>query len=216
MEKGAKVLRNDAEKLRIASKLSGFILLDSERLRAGSEGVHLLGGMPHTSQTCPYFRPGKARILPMPEDNGTDYPPLGGVLMRVLIVDDDADTLELFSTLLKMWDHEVRVLSKPALALSAALEFLPEVVFLDVSMPEIDGCAVARRMRQHKALDSAFLVAVTGHGRDQDREMTHAAGFDVHLLKPVDVRDLQLILKKRPYPAPRQRSSEPKTFKAAR
>ena len=127
--------------------------------------------------------------------------------MRVLVVDDDQNTLDVFSTWLQAWGHEVRVLSEPALALPTALELLPEVVFLDIGMPEMDGCEVARGMRQHKALDSAFLVAVTG---EEDRERTHAAGFDVHLLKPVNLKDLQILLKRRPYPAPR-----PKILKAA-
>lgn len=127
--------------------------------------------------------------------------------MRVLVVDNDPDTLDLFSSSLQQWGHEVRIVSEPALALSAALEFLPDIVFIDVSMPENDGCQAAVLMRQHKALDRTFLVAVTGHGRMADHERTHAAGFDVHLLKPVEIRDLQLLLKRRPQPAPRPSSS---------
>ena len=127
--------------------------------------------------------------------------------MRVLVVDNDQDTLDLFSSLLELWGHEVRVVSEPALALHAALEFLPDIVFIDFSMPEIDGCQVAGLMRKHKALDRTFLVAVTGHGRRADHERTHAAGFDVHLLKPVEIRDLQLLLKRRPQPAPRPTAS---------
>lgn len=125
--------------------------------------------------------------------------------MRVLVVDDDKDTLETFFTLLQMWGHEVRVLSDPVLALPVALEFLPDIVFLDISMPEVDGCQVAVLMRQHKALDSTFLVAVTGHGTKEDHERTHAAGIDVHLVKPVEPRLLQLLLKRRLHPAPRKR-----------
>lgn len=136
--------------------------------------------------------------------------------MRVLVVDDNQDTLDLFFTWLKLWGHEVRVLAEPVLALPAALEFLPDIVFLDIVMPEMDGCEVAVLMRQHKVLDSSFLVAVTGHGRKEDHERTHAAGFDVHLLKPVEVRDLQLLLKRRPYPAPRSRGdSDPGRLRIA-
>lgn len=125
--------------------------------------------------------------------------------MRVLVVDDDQGTLENFFTLLQLWGHEVRVLSEPVQALPVALEFLPDIVFLDISMPEIDGCQVAGLMRQHKALDTTFLVAVTGSGTKEDHEKTHAAGFDVHLVKPVEPRHLQLLLKRRLYPAPRTR-----------
>jgi CheY-like chemotaxis protein len=123
--------------------------------------------------------------------------------MRVLVVDDDQDTLDLISTMLELWGHEVRALSESPLALPGALEFLPEIVFLDVSMPKIDGYEVAMLIRQHQALDSTFLVAVTGHGREQDKQRANAAGFDMHLLKPVDLNDLQVLLKERPQPLPR-------------
>lgn len=127
--------------------------------------------------------------------------------MRVLVVDKDQETLDLFSSLLHLREHEMRIVSEPALALPAALEFLPDIAFIDVSMPEIDGCQVAVLMRQHRELDRALLVAVTGHGKRTDHEETHAAGFDVLLLKPVESRDLQLLLKRRPQPAPRPSSS---------
>lgn len=127
--------------------------------------------------------------------------------MRVLVVDNDQETPDLFSSLLEPWGHEVRVLSEPALVLPAALEFLPDLVFIDISMPEVDGCHLAVLMRQQRALDRAFLVALTGYGRRVDPERTHAAGFDVHLLKPVESRDLQLLLKRRPQPAPRPPAS---------
>ena len=127
--------------------------------------------------------------------------------MRVLVVDKDQETLDLFSSLLHLREHEMRIVSEPALALPAALEFLPDIAFIDVSMPEIDGCEVAVLMRQHRELDRALLVAVTGHGTRTDHEETHAAGFDVLLLKPVESRDLQLLLKRRPQPAPRPSSS---------
>ena len=123
--------------------------------------------------------------------------------MRVLVVDKDQETLDLFSSLLHLGRHEIRIVSEPALALPAALEFLPDIAFIDVSMPETDGCQLAVLMRQQRALDRTFLVAVTGHARRMDHEKTLAAGFDVLLLKPVETRDLQLLLKRRPQPAPR-------------
>lgn len=129
--------------------------------------------------------------------------------MRVLVVDDDLDSLDIFSTLLQMWGHEVLTLQDPTLALSTALEFLPDIAFLDLAMPVIDGCDVARQMRQHKVLNRTFLVAVTGYGSAQDRVNTHAAGFDVHLLKPVEPEHLKLLLKKRPHPAPRSIRAAP-------
>ena len=125
--------------------------------------------------------------------------------MRVLVVDDSLDNLELFSAALELWGHEGLALQDATLALPNALEFLPDIAFLDLAMPDIDGFEIARRMRQHKALDHTFLVAVTGYGRDEDRETSQAAGFDVHLLKPIDFAVVQALLKKRPHPAPRSR-----------
>ena len=127
--------------------------------------------------------------------------------MRVLVVDKDQETLDLFSSLLHLPEHEMRIVSEPALALPAALEFLPDIAFIDVSIPEIDGCQLAVLMRRYRELDRALLVAVTGHGKRTDHEETHAAGFDVLLVKPVESRDLQLLLKRRPQPAPRPSSS---------
>jgi len=120
--------------------------------------------------------------------------------MRVLIVDDHLDTLDMFSTLLELWGHEVRAIQQPALALATALELLPDVVFLDLEMPGIDGCEIARTMRGDQQLEGTFLVAVTGHGLEEDRARTHAAGFDGHLLKPVDTQQLKPFLQKRPAP----------------
>ena len=109
--------------------------------------------------------------------------------MRILLVDDHRDTLEIFSTLLEVWGHEVRPVEQPALALSAALEFLPDVAFLDLGMPGMDGNEVARLLRQHPNLDGLYLVAVTGHGIEEVE--AGGAGFDAHLMKPVDPRELR-------------------------
>lgn len=109
--------------------------------------------------------------------------------MRILLVDDHRDTLEIFSALLEMWGHEVRPVQRPALALSTALEFLPDVVFLDLGMPEMDGSEVARLLRQHPRLEGLHLVAVTGHGIEEVQ--ARGARFDAHLMKPVDPRELR-------------------------
>jgi CheY-like chemotaxis protein len=109
--------------------------------------------------------------------------------MRVLLVDDHLDTLQIFSLLLERWGHEVRTLQQPALALTTALEFLPDVAFLDLGMPEMDGYEVARLMRQNPRLKRVFLVAVTGHSEHEER--AREAGLDAHLMKPVEPRKLQ-------------------------
>lgn len=109
--------------------------------------------------------------------------------MRILLVDDHLDTLEIFSVLFQGWGHEVRTLQQPSIALTTALEFLPDVAFLDLGMPEIDGYKVARMMRQHPRLERVFLVAMTGHSDQEDR--AREAGLDSFFLKPVDLEKLK-------------------------
>lgn len=118
--------------------------------------------------------------------------------MRVLIVDDDDDMIEIFSEFLRLWGHETRTVRDAERAVATALAFLPEVVLLDLSMPVLDGCEVAGLMRQQEILRDAFLVAVTGHGLQRDVDRALAAGFDIHLLKPVDPQQLRTLLTERP------------------
>jgi CheY-like chemotaxis protein len=129
--------------------------------------------------------------------------------MRVLVVDDDMDTLEIFSALLGLWDHEVRTVQDAPLALSAALEFRPDFVLLDLGMPETDGYQVARLIREQPLLKATVLAAVTGYGMEEDRARTRAAGFDLHLLKPVDPVQLKALLNSPPAPSPRKRPAKP-------
>jgi signal transduction histidine kinase len=107
---------------------------------------------------------------------------------RVLVVDDNVDMCTLVAEALGRLGHEVRVASCGDAALSGFREFEPHVVVLDLGLPGLDGLEVARRIRE-----SGFhprLVAMTGYGQPSDRAATHAAGFDVHLVKPVDIRTL--------------------------
>jgi CheY-like chemotaxis protein len=116
--------------------------------------------------------------------------------MRVMFVDDSLDNLELFSLLMTTWGHAAVVLQDSTLALSTALDFLPEVAFLDLGMPDVDGWEIARELREHTALKGTFLIALTGYSREEDRAKSQAAGFDLHLLKPVDLEEIETILKK--------------------
>jgi two-component system CheB/CheR fusion protein len=111
--------------------------------------------------------------------------------VRVLIVDDCVDTVDSLTTLLQFQGVEVRVAYDGLSALKVAQEFRPRVVLLDLGLPALDGWEVARQL---KALDQApYLVAVTGHAGDRDRERSKAAGIDLHLAKPVDP-DLIILL----------------------
>ncbi|OAI41620.1 hypothetical protein AYO40_02900 [Planctomycetaceae bacterium SCGC AG-212-D15] len=113
---------------------------------------------------------------------------------RILAVDDSADAAESLALLLRLQGHEVRVAYDGTTALKAAAEFQPEVVLLDIGLPRLDGYQVAQRLREQEGGDRLLLVALTGYGQDEDRQHSAAAGFDSHLVKPVDLELLRQIL----------------------
>jgi CheY-like chemotaxis protein len=117
-------------------------------------------------------------------------------------VDDNRDAAESLAMLLQLEGHTVETAFDPRQALERAPLFLPDVVLLDIGMPEMDGFEVAHRMRALPQLARAFLVALTGYGRTEDRDMTAAAGFDAHLVKPVDLGALARVLAAVRCPAP--------------
>jgi CheY-like chemotaxis protein len=114
---------------------------------------------------------------------------------RVLIVDDNVDAADTLADLASEWGHETRSANSGLEALLIASAFQPDVVLLDIGLPEMDGYAVARKMRADRSLDRCVLIALTGYGQPQDRERSLAAGFDLHLLKPVDIDKLESVLK---------------------
>jgi CheY-like chemotaxis protein len=106
-------------------------------------------------------------------------------LLRVLVVEDSVDAAEIMGELLTRWGHEVRVAHDGETALDAARAFRPQVILLDIGLPDTDGYAVAHRLRGED-LGGELLVALTGYGEPEDRERAQRAGFDRHLTKPVD------------------------------
>jgi CheY-like chemotaxis protein len=119
--------------------------------------------------------------------------PIDAVL-RVLIVDDNEDAATALEMLLEEAGHSVRAAHTGPAGLAAALEFLPDVMLLDIGLPELDGFEVAKRIRQQAALHNVVLVAMTGYGREKERQRSQEAGFDHHLVKPVDFGTLEQIL----------------------
>jgi signal transduction histidine kinase len=113
---------------------------------------------------------------------------------RVLIVDDNRDAADSLGALLKVLGAEVRVVHSGPSALETLEGFKPELVFLDIGMPEMDGYEVARRIRGRDEWRDLRLVALTGWGQERDRKLSKAAGFDHHLIKPADVGTLQSVL----------------------
>ena len=113
---------------------------------------------------------------------------------RVLIVDDNVDSAESMAVLLRLYGHEVRLAHDGLTALEEARVFRPDVMFLDLSLPKMDGFEVARRLRPELAMRGMTLVAMTGYGQEEDRRRTREAGFHLHLVKPVDFDALEELL----------------------
>ncbi|MFK3741199.1 PAS domain-containing hybrid sensor histidine kinase/response regulator [Massilia sp. TN1-12] len=125
---------------------------------------------------------------PMPQDGH------GPRRLRVLVADDNADAARILAGLLELEGHEVRIAADGVEALDAAAAFLPQLAFLDIGMPRMDGYETARRLRAMPQLAALTLVALTGWGAAEDRARSQAAGFDRHLLKPAAAEDIRAAL----------------------
>jgi CheY-like chemotaxis protein len=110
--------------------------------------------------------------------------------MRVLVVEDDADTADSFGLLLRLWGFDVRVCHDGSEALDIADRYGPQVALLDLGLPGMDGYELARRLRRRAGTARAVLVAVTGYGNAADRRQAKAAGCSFHFTKPVDPEEL--------------------------
>ena len=116
---------------------------------------------------------------------------------RVLVVDDNKDSAESLAMLLEIMGNDIRTAHHGIDALAAAQDFLPDVVLLDIGMPRLNGYDVARRMRAEPWGKDMMLVAVTGWGLEEDRRRSQEAGFDAHIVKPVDPNVLTDLLTRR-------------------
>jgi signal transduction histidine kinase len=113
---------------------------------------------------------------------------------RILIVDDNRDGAESLAMMLGLWGHEVSIAYDGATALRLANSERPELVFLDIGLPEMDGYTVAQRLRAAPETNGLVLVALTGYGQDEDRRRSERAGFNLHLVKPLDPEVVQELL----------------------
>lgn len=114
--------------------------------------------------------------------------------LRILVVDDNVDAAEMLKLVLEALGHEVIIEHDGYRALERAKIEQPNVCLLDIGLPEIDGNELARHLRAQPENQDVLLVAVTGYGQDRDRVNSLAAGFDYHLIKPVDIAELSEIL----------------------
>ena len=105
---------------------------------------------------------------------------------RVLIADDNHDAAETLALVLRLEGHDVTVVNNGREALASCQALMPEVAILDIGMPELDGCEVARQIRQGSLGRAVTLIALTGFGQETDKARALAAGFNHHFTKPVE------------------------------
>ncbi|MEO8626863.1 MAG: PAS domain-containing protein [Betaproteobacteria bacterium] len=113
---------------------------------------------------------------------------------RILIVDDNVDAADMLSVVLSLDGHAVKTAGDGARALKLAHEFQPDVVLLDLGLPDMSGFDVTKQLRACDTLGHLTLIAVTGYGQNEDRRRTRAAGFDHHLVKPVELETLAAVI----------------------
>jgi CheY-like chemotaxis protein len=137
--------------------------------------------------------------VPAPIDaspNGSDqrheyrHPAVG----KVLVVDDNIDACESIALILEMAGYDARCVNDGPSVLREALEYRPDAIVLDIGLPGMSGYEVAAQLRQHPAFSDTPLVAATGYGQERDRRQAKQAGFDAHLVKPIDAHALRAFL----------------------
>lgn len=127
----------------------------------------------------------------------TKPPPMtkpAGSALRVLVVDDNAAAAYMLSRIVEALGNETKIASDGEQAIAAAEAFQPQVIFMDIGMPRMNGYEAAERIRQTSWGKGLVLVALTGWGQEEDRRRTQAAGFNHHLVKPADLDQVQQLL----------------------
>ena len=114
--------------------------------------------------------------------------------LRVMVVDDNVDAAQMLAALLEVQGHAVCVEYDAMGALERARRERPEVLLLDIGLPDLDGYELARRLRAQPESADATLVALTGYGQSQDRKEAEQAGFDHYLVKPADLDQVNEVL----------------------
>ncbi len=169
------------------SLVSTLVTMHGGRLTATSPGI----GLGSAFTIALPLMPAPAAATPAP---AVGVPGAGSAL-SILLVDDNVDSAEMMRDLLVALGHTVELAHDGASALALAALRTPDVMILDIGLPDMDGAELARRLRALPALAHTRLVAHTGYGAPHDREKTTDAGFDFHLVKPVAMADLQAALR---------------------
>jgi CheY-like chemotaxis protein len=116
--------------------------------------------------------------------------------LRVLVAEDHEDTAASLAKLLRLYGHEVEFAADGPSALQAVQGWAPDVILLDIGLPKMDGWQVAKQICEQAIWKRPLLVAVTGYGTQSDRLRSQEVGIDLHLVKPVDPEELEVLLKR--------------------
>ena len=168
----------------LAEMHGGVVEARSEGTGRGSVFTVRLPAMPPQALTLTVQPAGKTSAEPVEAASG----------LRILVVDDNQDSAISMTLLLELQGHEVHIAHAGQTALRVASEKRPDVILLDIGMPGMNGYEVARQLRSQDGFADTLLVAITGYGRPSDVIQTQSAGFDHHLVKPVDYDKLQAVL----------------------
>jgi len=114
--------------------------------------------------------------------------------LRLVVADDNVDTAHSLSLLLEALGHEAKIAHNGVQALGLAHEFQPDAMIIDIGMPGLDGHDLARRIRAEPWGKELLLIAASGWGQDEDKERSREAGFNLHLVKPVELETLEALL----------------------
>jgi CheY-like chemotaxis protein len=128
------------------------------------------------------------------KSDGDEEPTAAKSSLRILIVDDNRDGADSLGMLLRIMGNDIRTAYDGQEGVDVAGEFQPEVILFDIGMPKLNGYEACRSIREQSWGKGVVLIAVTGWGQDDDRRRSHEAGFDHHMVKPVDPKALMEML----------------------
>ena len=163
-----------------------LVHLHAGRIEAASEG---LGKGSEFTVRLPLVAAAASEIA-VAESASPEKMEAASMARRILVVDDNADAADSLAVLLGIWGHNAKIAHDGVAALEIAREFEPELVFLDIELPKMNGYEVARRLREQAGPARAKLIALSGYGAERDRQRSKEAGFALHLVKPVDPKSL--------------------------
>jgi PAS domain S-box-containing protein len=171
--------------------VEGLVRLHGGSVEASSEG-------PHKGSEFTVYLPRAEIAAAAPAAMPDRTRQQAGAARRILVVDDNKDAAETLAELLNMLGNEVAVARDGSSAVDQVAQFRPDVVLLDIGLPDINGYEVARRVRRLAGISQPRLIALTGWGQQQDKRLAAQAGFDQHWTKPVDLTRLQELTRNSP------------------